>query len=150
MTNNFSSRGYDLDYYNLFLRNYLSEHRFPEADDDTFIAIRAEKAYDVFVASRLAGDEYYISSEKAMAALYEGLEISAYDFVSEILMDEFTDQISLEEESIEFWTYTFLEELAPEFKGIELSNEWLDTSEGAVFRLIIIGRITLFFEKYGL
>ena len=128
MTNNFDSRGYDLDYYNLFLRNYLSEHRFPEADDDTFIA----------------------TSEKAMAALYEGLEISAYDFVCEILMDEFTDQISLEEESIEFWTYTFLEELAPEFKGIELSNEWLDTSEGAVFRLIIIGRITLFFEKYGL
>ena len=30
MPNNFSSRGYDLDYYNLFLRNYLSEHRFPD------------------------------------------------------------------------------------------------------------------------
>ncbi|WP_304588886.1 DUF1896 family protein [uncultured Duncaniella sp.] len=94
--------------------------------------------------------EYYISSEKAMAALYEGLEISAYDFVSEILMNEFTDQISLEEESNEFWTYTFLEELAPEFRDIELSYEWLNTTEGAVFRLTIIGRITLFFEKYGL
>ena len=69
MTNNhFDSRGYDLDYYNLFLRRYLSEHRFPEAEDDLFIATRTEHAYDVFVESRLAGDEWYISNEKAMAA----------------------------------------------------------------------------------
>ena len=72
--NNFDSRGYDLDYYNLFLRRYLSEHRFPEAEDDLFIASRSEHAYDVFVESRLAGDEWYISNEKAMAALYAGFE----------------------------------------------------------------------------
>lgn len=150
MKKQFDSRDYDLDFYNLYLHHYLSEHRFPEADDDLLIAARAENAYDVFVESRLAGDEYIISNEKAMAALYAGFEISPYEFVSAILLDEFADNISLEDESIEFWTYTFLQELAPEFKGVELSEAFLSSAEGEVFRLTIIGRISLFFEKYGL
>lgn len=148
--NNFDSRGYDLDYYNLFLRRYLSEHRFPEAEDDLFIASRSEHAYDVFVESRLAGDERYISNEKAMAALYAGFEMSPYDFISGLLLDEFQDNISLEDESIEFWTYTFIDELKDEFKGITLGAEFFNTSDGEVFRLTVIGRITLFFEEYGL
>jgi len=28
-----NGRGYDLDYYNLYLRHYLREHHFPEADE---------------------------------------------------------------------------------------------------------------------
>lgn len=150
MKNNFDSRGYDLDYYNLFLRRYLLEHRFPEAEDDLFIATRSDHAYDVFVGSRLAGDEWYISNEKAMAALYAGFEMSPYDFVSGLLLDEFQEHISLEEESIEFWTYTFLEELREEFKGITLNEKFLSTDEGEVFRLTVIGRMTLFFEENGL
>lgn len=151
MSNNtFDSRGYDLDYYNLFLRRYLSEHRFPEADDDLFIAARSEHAYDVFVESRLAGDEWYISNEKAMTALYAGFEISPYDFVSGLLLDEFQDNIPLVDESIEFWTYTFLEELQAEFKGVTLNQDFLNTPEGEVFRLSVIGRMALFFEENGL
>ena len=53
-------RGYDLDYYNLYLRRYLTVHHFPEADDDLLIAARAEAAANIYVESRLAGDEVYI------------------------------------------------------------------------------------------
>lgn len=104
-------RGYDLDYYNLYLRRYLTVHHFPEADDNLLIAARAEAAADTYVESRLTGDEVYVSSEKAIARLLDGFEISPYDFVSGILADEFSDHISLDERSIEFWTYTLLEEL---------------------------------------
>lgn len=97
-------RGYDLDYYNLYLRRYLTVHHFPEADDDLLIAARAEAATDTYVESRLAGDEVYVSSEKAIASLLDGFEISPFDFVSGILADEFSDHISLDERSIEFWT----------------------------------------------
>lgn len=148
--NQFDHRGYDLDYYNLFLRKYLSDHRFPEAEDDLFIATRSDYAYDVFVESRLAGDEWHIANEKAMEALYAGFEMSVYDFISELLLNEFQDHISLEEESIEFWTYTFMEELKDEFKGVTLSTEFLNTPDGAAFQLSVIGRITLFFEENGL
>ena len=146
----YDSRGYDLDYYNLFLRHYLTEHRFPEAEDDLFIATRSEHAYDVFVESRLSGDEWFVSNEKAMEALYLGFEMSPHDFISELLQTEFTDHVSLEDESIDFWTYTFLNEFADEFKGITLSNQFLDTTEGAVFKLTIIGRLALYFEENGL
>ena len=65
-------RGYDLDYYNLYLHRYLTVHHFPEADDDLLIAARAEAAADTYVESRLAGDEVYVSSEKAIARLLDG------------------------------------------------------------------------------
>lgn len=142
--------GYDLDYYTLFLRNYLNEHHFPEADDDLFITSRADRTYDIFVASRLAGDEYVVATEKAMETLYAGLEMSPYDFVSTILIDEFTDNISLEDESVEFWTYTFLDELKGDFNGVELSEEYLNTPDGIALKLAVIGRISLFFEQYEL
>lgn len=143
-------RGYDLDYYNLYLRRYLREHRFPEADDDLFIANRAEAASNVYVESRLNGDEVYVSSQLAIDRLTEGLEISPYDFVSEMLVNEFADHISLDERSIEFWTYTLLDELEPEFKDVELSEEFFSTNEGVIFKLVITGRITEYFEEYGL
>lgn len=143
-------RGYDLDYYNLFLRNYLKLHRFPEADDELLIAARAEAASDIYVESRLSGDEVYVSSEKAIDRLLDGFEISPYDFISGILADEFSDHISLEDRSIEFWTYTLLEELQPEFKDIELSKEYLNTNEGVIFKLVITGRIAEYFDGHGL
>lgn len=143
-------RGYDLDYYTLYLHRYLTEHRFPEANDEVMIAARAEAAANVYVESRLAGDEVFVSSEKAMHCLLNGFEISPYEFVSSILADEFSDHISLDERSIEFWTDTFLSELQTEFKDIELNGEFLNTNEGVIFKLIISGRIAEYFEKYGL
>ena len=90
-------------------------HHFPEADDDLLIAARAEAAANIYVESRLAGDEVYISSEKAIARLLDGFEISPYDFVSGIRRRIFGSYF-LDERSIEFWTYTLLEELQQEFK----------------------------------
>lgn len=150
MRKNSDGRGYDLDYYNLYLRRYLREHRFPQADDDLFIANRAEMASNAYLESRMEGDEVYISSQKAIDVLVDGLEISPYDFVSEILADDFSDHIPLDEHSIEFWTYTFLEVLEPEFKDIELSEEFFNTNEGVIFKLVITGCITEYFEEYGL
>lgn len=143
-------RGYDLDYYNLYLRRYLTVHHFPETDDDLLIAARAEAATDTYAESRLAGDEVFVSSEKAIARLLDGFEISPYDFVSGILADEFSDHISLDERSIEFWTYTLLDELQPEFKDVELSEEYLNTNEGVILKLVISGRIAEYFDEYGL
>ncbi|WP_290381340.1 DUF1896 family protein, partial [uncultured Duncaniella sp.] len=67
-----------------------------------------------------------------------------------ILADEFSDHISLDERSIEFWTYTLLEELHTEFKDVELSEEYLNTNEGVIFKLVISGRIAEYFDEYGL
>lgn len=143
-------RSYDLDYYNLFLRRYLKVHHFPEAEDDLLIAARAEAAADIYVESRLAGDEVYVSSEKAIDHLLDGFEISPYEFVSGILADEFSDHISLDEQSLDFWTRTMLEELQPEFKDVDLSEEYFNTNEGVIFKLVITGRIAEYFDGYGL
>lgn len=143
-------RGYDLDYYNLYLRRYLTEHHFPEAEDEILIAARAEAASNVYVESRLTGDEVFISSEKAMDCLLDGFEISPYELISGILADEFSDHISLDERSLDFWTNIFLQELQPEFKDIELSEEYLSTNEGVIFKLVLSGRIAEYFDEYGL
>lgn len=150
MNKKFYHKGYDLDYYFLILRDYLNKHRFPEADDELLISTRSEHAYDVFVEARLSHDTWYEANEKAMEGLFKGFSISPYDFISQLLQNELYDNISLEDESIEFWTYTFLEELAEEFKGVTLSEQFLDTTEGAVFRLTIIGRMALYFDENGL
>lgn len=150
MKNFNDGRGYDLDYYNLFLRQYLMTHHFPEAEDDLLMASRAEAAADIYVESRLSGDEVYVASEKAIDHLLDGFEISPYEFVSGILADEFSDHISLDEQSLDFWTKTMLDELQPEFKGIELSNEYFNTNEGVIFKLVITGRIADYFDEYGL
>lgn len=150
MRKNNDGRGFDLDYYNLYLRRYLREHRFTQADDDLFIANRAEAASNAYLESRLEGDEVYVSSQKAIDILVDGLEISPYDFVSELLSDEFSDHISLDERSIEFWTFTLLDELASEFKDVELSEEFFNTNEGVIFKLVVTGRIAEYFEEYGL
>lgn len=143
-------RGYDLDYYNLYLRRYLTEHHFPEAEDDVLISSRAEAASDIYVESRLAGDEVFIASEKAMDCLIYGFEISPYELVSGILADEFSDHIALDQQSLDFWTKTILDELQQEFKEVELSEEYFNTNEGVIFKLVITGRITEYFDKYGL
>lgn len=143
-------RGYDLDYYNLYLRQYLMTHHFPEADDDILIGIRAEAASDEYVASRLAGDDIITSSEKALDRLLEGFEISPYELVGNILADEFDDHIPVDDYSLDFWTNTLLEVLAPEFKGVTLTEEYFNTNEGVVFKLVITGRIAEYFEEYGL
>lgn len=150
MRKNNDGRGYDLDYYNLYLHRYLREHRFPQVDDDLFIANRAEAASNAYLESRLEGDEVYLSSQKAIDVLVNGLEISPYDFVSELLADEFSDHIPLDADSIEFWTFTLLEELEPEFKDVELSEEFFNTNEGVIFKLVVTGRIAEYFEEYGL
>lgn len=150
MRKNNDGRGYDLDYYNLYLRRYLREHRFPQADDDLFIANRAEAASNAYLESRLEGDEVYLSSQKAIDVLVNGLEISPYDFVSELLADEFSDHIPLDTDSIEFWTFTLLEELELEFKDVELSEEFFNTNEGVIFKLVVTSRIAEYFEEYGL
>lgn len=147
---NYDSLGLDLDYYNLYLRNYLAEHRFPEAEDDLLIAARAEQALDAFVESRLAGGEIYIASEKAMDTLYAGFEMSHYDFVSNILLEEFSDRISLEDEAVLFWTRHFLSELEKEFSGVQLSDEYLQTTDGTVFKMMITGCISMMLDDYGL
>lgn len=143
-------RGYDLDYYNLYLRRYLSDHRFPEADDDLLIAARAEEASNVYLESRLSGDAVIESSEKAMECLLNGFEISPFEFVAGILIDEFYDNIPLDQYSLDFWTTTILQELEPEFKDVELSEEFFNTNEGVIFKLVITGRITEYFDEYGL
>lgn len=76
--------------------------------------------------------------------------MSNYEFVQDILLEEFSNDIPLDDRSLEFWTYTILEELAPEFKGVTLSEEYLATTEGAVFKLTVIGRISLYLEENGL
>lgn len=147
---NYVAPRYDLDYYTLFLQKHLHDHHFPEVDDELFIATRADQAYDVFVASRLAGDEWITANEKAMAALYAGFEISPYDFIYNILVEEFYDHISLDERSLEYWTNHFLEELTADFKEVSLSEDFLNTTEGAIFKLTVIGRISELFDSYGL
>jgi hypothetical protein len=40
--------------------------------------------------------------------------------------------------------------LQQEFKDVELSEEYLNTNEGVIFKLVITGRITEYFDEYGL
>lgn len=134
----------------MYLRNYLLKSGFPEAYDDLLLSTRAERAYDVLIDNLRNGLGFSNANELALNALCEGFSLSHHDFIKDLLEDEFFDHIDTSDMSLEYWTGILLEELSEELKGVNLSPEYLDTDEGAMFHLTVIGRISLFFEEYGL
>ncbi len=82
----------EADYYRSYLLGHLRDHFFPQATDSTFIETRVNEAYEKFTFLRLEGKSVATAQELAMRTLLEGLYVSRYDILYNIV-----------EESL--WTY---------------------------------------------
>ena len=75
----------EADYYRTYLLGHLRDHFFPQATDSKFIDTRVNEAYERFTALRLEGKSVIMAQELAMRTLLEGLYVSRYDILYNIV-----------------------------------------------------------------
>ena len=75
----------EADYYRTYLLGHLRDHFFPQATDSKFIDTRVNETYDRFTALRLEGKSVIVAQELAMRTLLEGLYVSRYDILYNIV-----------------------------------------------------------------
>ena len=83
MKQNVESR--EMDDYRVYLQGHLRDHHFPQRNNKKFIDQRVEAAYDKFVTLRLEGRSVHIAQEMAMRTLLDGLYVSRYDVIYNVV-----------------------------------------------------------------
>lgn len=83
MKQNVESR--EMDDYRVYLQGHLRDHHFPQRNNKKFIDQRVEAAYDKFVTLRLEGRSVHIVQEMAMRTLLDGLYVSRYDVIYNVV-----------------------------------------------------------------
>ncbi len=100
----FTSR-YDLDYFMGRLLGFLVTNKFildPETHQVVQNVLDAENA---FYEQRLAGKLVPEALEIAEETLFQNVGLSQYDIVTEILMENYSDNFELDsEQAMEYWT----------------------------------------------
>lgn len=91
MSNETTTR--ELDYYELYLLDYLRQHKFPQQHDRNFIRQRADEASETYEQERRNGLTTDQAQELAMSALTKGLHYSQYDILLGVIDTEFEKSV---------------------------------------------------------
>lgn len=83
----------ELDYYGLYLLDYLRQHKFPQQHDRDFIRQRADEAAETYEQERRNGHTTDQAQELAMSALTKGLHYSQYDILLGVIDTEFEKSV---------------------------------------------------------
>ena len=83
----------ELDYYELYLLDYLRQHKFPQQHDRDFIRQRADEAAETYEQERRNGHTTDQAQELAMSVLTKGLHYSQYDILLGVIDTEFEKSV---------------------------------------------------------
>ena len=83
----------ELSYYELYLLDYLRQHKFTEQHDRDFIRTRADEAAETYEQERRNGHTPDQAQELAMSALTKGLHYSQYDILLGVIDSEFEKSV---------------------------------------------------------
>ena len=83
----------ELDYYELYLLDYLRQHKFSQQHDRYFICARADEAAETYEQERRNGHSMDQAQELAMTALTKGLHYSQYDILLDVIDTEFEKSV---------------------------------------------------------
>lgn len=95
----------ELSYYELYLLDYLRQHKFTQQHDRDFIRTRADEAAETYEQERRNGHTPDQAQELAMSALTKGLHYSQYDILLGVIDSEF--EKSVPPCSMSDWQKTF-------------------------------------------
>lgn len=139
----------ELDYYELYLLDYLRQHRFPQQHDRDFIRQRADEAAETYEQERMNGHATDQAQELAMSALTKGLHHSQYDILLCVIDTEFEKSVPpiLHEQ--------LTERLLPFMGGIfavyDLTTDDFTLTDG--YRNLhdeLTGAVALYIRQYGI
>ena len=88
----------ELSYYGLYLLNHLRENHFPQATDADFIRECADHAAEVYEQARRNDLFADAAQELAMSALLRGLHLSKYNILHDVVDNEFSLEIPVEDQ----------------------------------------------------
>lgn len=145
----FTSR-YDLDYFMGRLLGFLVTNKFildPEPHQVIQNVLDAENA---FYEQRLAGKLVPEALEIAEETLFQNVGLSQYDIVTEILMENYSDNFELDsEQAMEYWTIRVLTEIPDLFEEFDASVIGIDRLELDTNYNAVVGRIVNFISDNG-
>ena len=119
MKQNVESR--EMDDYRVYLQGHLRDHYFPQRNNKKFIEQRVEDAYDRFVTLQLEGKPVPYAEEMAMRTLLDGLYVSRYDIIYNVVEENSVIGMRLPEE---YWP-----DFSVHLLGLQPIREILDRYE---------------------
>ena len=139
----------ELDYYELYLLDYLRQHRFSQQHDRDFIRTRADEAAETYEQERRNGHTSDQAQELAMSALTKGLHYSQYDILLDVIDTEFEKSVppllheQLAENLLPFMGKVFsIYNLADD--DFALSDEYQNLHDE------LTGAVALYLRQYGI
>jgi len=139
----------ELSYYELYLLDYLRQHKFPQQHDRDFIHTRAEEAADTYEQERLNGLSATAAQELAMASLTKGLHLSQYDVLLEVINTEFEQSVPPAiHESLADYLLPFMGKV---FSIYNLTDDDFPlTDDYQNLRDELTGAVALYLRQYGI
>lgn len=140
-----------LDKYVAIILDYMEAHKFTTVPDYQEIELQADRAYDAWSEAIRSGHTVNQASEISYQVLFENIGESEYEVVETILKLYFKDTVDLsEEEAVNYWVNRVLADIPNLFENCEFLTYGISAADIDINRDAIIGRITEYYESYGL
>lgn len=145
----FTSR-YDLDYFMGRLLGFLVTNKYILDPETHQVVQNVLDAENTFYEQRLAGKLVPEAMEIAEEMLFQNVGLSQYDVVTEILMENYSDNFELDsEQAMEYWTIRILTEIPDLFEEFDASVIGIDRLELDTNYNAVVGRIVNFMSDNG-
>lgn len=142
---------YDLDFFMRKLLGFLVTNKFMLDPDIHQVVQNVIDAENAFYEQRLAGKLVPEALEIAEDTLFQNVGLSQYDIVTEILMENYSDNFELDsEQAMEYWTIRVLTEIPDLFEGFDPSVIGIDRFELDTNYNAVVGRIVNFMSDNGI
>ena len=140
-----------LDKFVFAVLNYMEIHKFTKVPDYQEIELQADRAYDAWSEAIRSGHTITQAAEISNQVLFENIGESEYEVVESILKSNFKDTVDLsEDDAVTFWVNRVLSDVPDLFENCEYLTYGISAADIDINRDVIIGRITEYFESYGL
>lgn len=144
------SRKAELDFYVLYLKNYLTQYRFDDVTD-TFIQARAELAQFTYTQLRRMGAAVDAAHEMSMDVLLEGFRYSEHEILMDVLEEEFADDISEDYRPYFVKHLQSLRQIEDVFADYDMqANTFINSGRYHMLRCELTGMISIILTEYGL
>ena len=141
----------EADYFRVYLQGHLRDHHFPQRNKKKFIEARADDAYDTFVTLRLEGKTVPIAREMAMRTLLDGLYVSRYDIIYNVVEENSSVGMRLPQEYWPDFTEHLLrlQPIKEILDRYEVNGDFLSRETHRPMLTELLGTITEILDGYG-
>lgn len=141
----------DFNYYYFYLLQYLQLNKYQVDPDHPQIIANSIAALDAFENARRNGANVPMAEAEAISVLFSNIGESEYNTVSELILENFGDNIDLDSEiAVEYWTNQVMIDIPDLFDGVDRMAIGVDALDLELMETEIVGRIVIYLTDNGL